>query len=159
MSTTYKYKASNDESYNSLAAYAVTLPVTVTLFPQLKTIAVSEDASKEVGEFIDNEALDFIIDTAQSDVDDIDTLLVDPTSDTSILRDIAESFQADKKASAEQYLRLAQERDEILVELKNKKRDADNYSNWWREECAKNSRIHEQIEAISVLLKTMSSKG
>lgn len=160
--TTYKYRANNDESYNSLAAYAVTLPVTVTLFPQFKTIAISEDASKEVGEFIDNEALDFIISVAQIETDDINVLLADPTSDTSILRDIAESFQEEKKASAELYKRnldeVTREKINVIDELEKAKKDVVQYSRWWQEEQKKHDRIHKQVDAIAVLLGSIYPK-
>ena len=163
MATTYKYVANNKDSYNSLAAYAVTLPVTVTLFPQYNTIAISEDAAKEVGKFIDDEALDFIIKIDQTDVDDIEGLLTSPTTDTSILRDIAESFQATMKASAEQYKKnldnVCAERADAINALEAKKKESDNYAKWWGEESAKNRRIHQQIDAISVLMESIFPKG
>ena len=162
MSTTYKYKANNEESYNSLAAYVVTMPVTATLFPQLQTIAIAEEASKEVGEFIDKEALDFIISIADIEAYDIHKLLADPTSDTSILRDIAEALLEDKKASAELYKRnideVTKERGEAILALENTKKDMANISRWWREEQNKNDRIRKQIDAIAVLMDSIYPK-
>ncbi len=162
MATTYKYVANNKDSYNSLAAYAVTLPVTVTLFPQYNTIAISEDAANEVGKFIDDEALDFIIKVDQTEVDDIEELLSSPTTDTSILRDIAESFQASMKASAEQYQKdidnVCAERADAINALESKKKDAENYAKWWDEESAKNRRIRQQVEAIAVLVSSIFPK-
>lgn len=155
MATTYKFKANNEESYNSLAAYAVALPVTVTLFPQFKTIAIPEEAKEEVSEFVNNEALDFIIGVAQVEVDDINELLADPTSDPSILRDIAESFRADVKASADLYNKNLEESANLSKELAEVKKDKDNYYRWWKEESNNNSRVREQVKAISVLIKSI----
>lgn len=161
--TTYKYKANNVLSYNTLATYAITLPVTVTLFPQFKTIAISEEASKEVGEFIDNKALDFIIDVAQIETDDINELLSDPTSDVSILRDIAESFQAERKATADLYKKnideVTKERADIIIALEKEKRSATSYSRLWQAERTKNKRVHEQICAISVLMNSICTES
>ncbi len=88
--TTYKYKANNEESYNTLAEYALTLPVAVSLFPAQLTIAIPEDAAGEVGKHIDENALDFIITPRNIETDDPDDLIEDPTSDTFILREICE---------------------------------------------------------------------
>lgn len=162
MSKTYKFKTSDEASYNSLAAYVVTMPVTVTLFPQSLTIAISEDASKEVGEFIDNEALKFSISVADIEADDINKLLDDPTSDTSILREIAKALLVDKNVSAELYKKnidaVTKERGEVILALENTKKDMANISRWWRQEQNKNERIHKQIEAIAVLLDSILPK-
>ena len=57
LTTPYQYKAMTEESYNSLAAYASTIPATVTLHPGFLTIVISEDAAKEVCEFIEDNDL------------------------------------------------------------------------------------------------------
>ena len=160
--TTYKYKANNEESYQSLAMYVITLPVTVSLFPKYQTIAVPECASKKVGEFIDDEALDFTIAVAQIEVDDLNELLADPTVDTSILRDIAESFQEEKEASAELYKRnideVTKERGDVILALENAKKDVEQYSRWWKDELNKHDRIHKQVDAIAALLGSIYPK-
>lgn len=151
MATTYKYVANNKDSYNSLAAYAVTLPVTVTLFPQYNTIAISEDAANEVGKFIDGEALDFTIKVAQTEVDDTEDLLDDPTTDSSILREIAESFQADKTALSVQTKQFQADLDKV-TETKN------NYYRYWTDADKKYDRIKGQVEAIAVLVSSIFPK-
>lgn len=47
--TAYQYKALNEDSYNSLAAFAVSTPATVTLHPGLLTIVITGDDANEVG--------------------------------------------------------------------------------------------------------------
>ena len=156
--TTFKYKATSDETYHSLAAYAVTLSVPVSLFPQHKTITAPEQAADELGDFIDKECLDIIICSSQIDVDDINELLADPTSDTSILRDIAESFQAELKASAELYKNNLEKGVNLEKDLEKTIKDKDAYYKYWMETEKKYDRIHSQIEAISVLMNSIFPK-
>ena len=145
MATIYKYVANNKESYDSLAAYAVTLSVTVTLFPQFNTIAIAEEANAEVGKFIDDEALDFIIKVDQTEVDDIDELLAEPTTGTSILRDIAESFQADKKAIAVQNAQMQRN-------LERATKTKEDYYKYWMDADKKYDRVMGQVQAIAFLM-------
>ena len=159
MSTTIiKYKAPSDKAYISLAAYAVTLDVPVSLFPQHNTITVPKQAADEIGKFIDKECLDIIISLSQIDVDDINELLADPTSDTSILRDIAESFQAELKASAELYKKNLEKGTNLEKDLEKATMDKDTYYKYWLAAEKKCDRIHSQIDAISVLLKSIFPK-
>ena len=152
MAITYKYRATSDEAYHSLAAYAVTLSVPVSLFPHHKTIAAPEQAADELGDFIDKECLDIIISSSRIDVDDINKLLADPTSDTSILRDIAESFQAEMKASAELY------KVNLEKAIEKATGDKDVYYNYWMNAEKKYDRIHKQMEAISALMNSIFPK-
>lgn len=88
LSTSYQYKAINEESYNSLAAYATTIPATVTLHPGLLTIVISENAAKEVGEFIDENGLDFHINQIEVDEDNLRDVIDSATTDADTLRKI-----------------------------------------------------------------------
>lgn len=45
LTTSYQYKAHNEASYNSLAAYASTIPATVTLHPGLLPIDLTKIAA------------------------------------------------------------------------------------------------------------------
>ena len=155
MATTYKYKATSDETYYSLAAYAVTLSVPVSLFPQHKTIAVTDEAINEIDSFIEKNCPDIIISSSQIEVDDINELLADPTSDTSILRDIAKSFQTDLKAYADFYNNNLEKSANLEKELEKTTRDKDAYYRYWKVAEKKCDRVYSQIEAISILMRSI----
>lgn len=94
MTTYCKYKAPDDKSYNALAAHVVTLPVTATLFPDIKTVSLPEEAQSGVDSFIEDKKLD-ITKTAVEVIVCLDKRLVlnDDAADATILREIAHAYR------------------------------------------------------------------
>lgn len=154
---TYKYEAQNEKSYSSLVAFAVTLPVTVTLFPKLQTIVIPEEAADEIGEFIDSECLDFIINTMRFEVGEEEELLSDPTADTTILREIAEAFQDTAKKWKEALSAVNTEKGKIEDLLAKASEDKARYAKWMNEDRTKSNRVIEQVKAISVLIESIAN--
>lgn len=157
MSTiTYKYKADDEASFISLAAYVITLPFSVSLFPKYKTISVPEEASKCIGEFINSEGLRFLLRISDIEADEIEELLSDPVSDTFILRDIAESFQADKKGAAALLAKANSEKAELKQQLEKAEINASRFYRDMLEAQRRYERLREQVQSITVLLNSIS---
>lgn len=138
LNTPYQYKALNEDSYNSLAAYASTIPATVTLHPGLLTIVISENATKEVGKFIDDNGLDFHIN--QIEVDD-DTL-----------RKIIYRMIGEKQSMIEAHESVLES---ITKQCDSAKKDRDMYQKWYYETTEKTDRVKSQIQAIAVLVNSI----
>ncbi len=150
--TAIQYKALNENSYNRLAAYAVTLPATVTLNPEFLVIVIPENAAKEVGEFIDNEGLDFHIEPIEVDSDNVGELIDDETTDASSLRKICYILLEEKR-------QMALEHNDVLSEITKErdsvKMDRDHYRKWWSECNTERDRVKKQIGAIAVLSQSI----
>lgn len=148
MATTNKYLAKDQESYARLANYAAALPVTVTLFPLFNTIVIAEEAKFTVGQFIDENALDFSIEVNQTEVDDIDELLDNPTTGATILHEIAETYRSGKKT-------LADQNREMQIKLESETKYKDDFYKYWMAAESKNDKIGIQIKAIASLMKAI----
>lgn len=157
----YKYKANGNEAYNSLAAFAVTLPVTVTLFPEFKTIVAPEDAADAIGNFIEEEGTNVEIIVVEIDNRSDEDLLSDPTSDNETLRVTAlgalSELAAAKRAYDDKLNQTVNERDKALDQLRVTEREReDNYKRWFNAH-RENNRVRAQVEAISTLMKSIYS--
>ena len=86
--TTYRYEAKSDSSYNELAAYAINLAANVSLFPAHKTIAI-EGLSDDVTKFIKHNNLDFYIAPIEVSEENFGVLIDTETTDPGSLRRIA----------------------------------------------------------------------
>lgn len=155
LSTSYQYKAINEESYNSLAAYATTIPATVTLHPGLLTIVISENAAKEVGEFIDENGLDFHINQIEVDEDNLRDVIDSATTDADTLRKIIYRVLAEKRAMAEAHKGVL---DDITKQCDSAKNDRDMYQRWYHETSEKADRVKSQVKAIAVLIDSIFPK-
>lgn len=154
--TSYRYKAIDEDSYNSLAAYAITLPATVTLHPGFQTIVISENATQEVGEFIDSEGLSFHIAPIEVDEDNFGDLIDDPVTDPDTLRVIINQLVQDKAKMA------AAHRDALAEITRQKdaaKKEADLYQRCFSETNSNANRVREQVEAIAVLINAIFPKS
>ena len=96
--TAYQYKALNEDSYNSLAAFAVSTPATVTLHPGLLTIVITGDDANEVGKFIDREGLDFHINPIEFHDETLGAVIDCETTDAGTLRKIIYRMMGERSA-------------------------------------------------------------
>lgn len=128
LNTPYQYKALNKDSYNSLAAYVTTIPATVTLHPGLLAIVISENAAKEVGQFIDDNGLSFHINQIEVDMDKLGEVIECETTDASTLRVIIRHLLERKREMAKQegetLAKVIKERDDALT-------DKEMYHRWY----------------------------
>lgn len=149
LNTSYQYKAFNKDSYNSLAAYATTIPATVTLHPGLLTIVISDNTAKEVGQFIDDNGLSFHINQIEVDVDNLGEVIESETTDASTLRVILRHLLERKREIAEQggktLAQVIKERDDALT-------DKEMYHRWYTDTLDSYSRVKSQVKAIVNLM-------
>lgn len=153
--TPYQYKAINEGSYNSLAAYAVTTPATVTLHPGLLTIVISGNAIKEISEFIDSEGLGFHINPIEFHDETLGEVIDCETTDAGTLRKIIYRMMAERAAMEEHHNGIIAE---ITSQRDEAQKSRDTYSRWYTEEAAHGSRVKNQVQAIAVLLNTIFPK-
>lgn len=152
LTTSNQYKALNEASYNSLAAYASTIPATVTLHPGFLTIVISEDATKEVGEFIDDNGLDFRISQIEVDDDNLRYVIDSETTDANTLRKIIYQLLEEKRAMAETHKSVL---DDITKQCDSAKENRDMYQKWYYETKQGADRVKSQVKAIAVLVNSI----
>ena len=148
LTTSNQYKALNEASYNSLAAYASTIPATVTLHPGFLTIVISEDATKEVGQFIDDNGLDFRISQIEVDDDNLRDVIDSETTDANTLRKIIYWMMEEKRAMAETHKSVLED---ITKQRDSAKENRDMYQKWYYETKQGADRVKSQVKAIAVL--------
>lgn len=151
----YRYAALSEDSYNSLAAFASTIPAQVTLFPALHIIVVANDGVVEIGKFIDDNALDFQIGPIEIDADNLMATVECEATDPYTLREII-SYMKSERAS------MKQAHEAVEADFKRQrdmaKSRCDRYSRWFNEASARNDRVKAQVEAIAVLLNSIYPK-
>lgn len=151
----YRYAALSEDSYNSLAAFASTIPAQVTLFPALHIIVVANDGVAEVGKFIDDNALDFQIGPIELDADNLMATVECEATDPYTLREII-SYMKSERAS------MMQAHEAVVADLKHQRVVAERrrvrYSRWFDEASARNDRVKAQVEAIAVLINSIYPK-
>ena len=152
LNTPYQYKALNEDSYNSLAAYASTIPATVTLHPGLLTIVISENATKEVGKFIDDNGLDFHINQIEVDDDNLRDVIDSETTDADTLRKIIYRMMSEKQSMTEAHKSVLED---ITTQYESAKKNQDMYQKWYYETTEKADRVKSQIQAIAVLVNSI----
>lgn len=152
LTTSNQYKALNEASYNSLAAYASTIPATVTLHPGFLTIVISEDATKEVGEFIDDNGLDFRISQIEVDDDNLRDVIDSETTDADTLRKIIYRMMEEKRSMAETHKSVL---DDITKQCDSAKKNRDMYQQWYYETKQGADRVKSQVKAIAVLVNSI----
>ena len=151
----YRYAALSEDSYNSLAAFASTIPAQVTLFPALHIIVVAKDGVVEIGKFIDDNALDFQIGPIEIDADNLMATVECEATDPYTLREII-SYMKSERAS------MKQAHEAVEADFKRQrdmaKSRCDRYSRWFNEASARNDRVKAQVEAIAALISSIYPK-
>jgi len=152
LTTSNQYKALNEASYNSLAAYASTIPETVTMHPGLLTIVISEDATKEIGQFIDDNGLDFHINPIEVHDENLGDVIDNATTDANTLRKIIYQLLEEKRAMAETHKSVL---DDITKQCDSAKENRDMYQKWYYETKQGADRVKSQVKAIAVLVNSI----
>lgn len=150
--TAYQYKALNEDSYNSLAAFAVSTPATVTLHPGLLTIVITGDDANEVGKFIDSEGLDFHINPIEFHDETLGAVIDCETTDANTLRKIIYQLLEEKRAMAETHKSVL---DDITKQCDSAKKDRDLFQKWYHESAQGADRVKSQVKAIAVLVNSI----
>lgn len=148
----YQYKAANEDSYKSLAAYVSTLPATITLHPAILTIVAPEEVAKDIERFIGFNGLDIHISNAYADGDHFRDIVDNETTDASTLREIIYHLLEEKRSMSETHKGVL---DEVTQKLDFAKEDRDMYRRWYSETSDKADRVKEQVKAIAVLISSI----
>lgn len=166
VNTSYRYKAINTTSYNSLAAYIATVPptasVTATLHPGLSTIVVSGNFVADVNRFIDEENLEFHINPIAVHAENLGEVIDNEITDAATLRKIIYSMMEKKRQSDEQHEEEAKSLHSDLLkcedDLLEAQRLRDSYREQWARCRAELTRVRKQVEAIAVMQQSIFPK-
>lgn len=156
--TTYRYKAINTDSFQSLAnLIAPCMDVQATFFPLNKTIVISfqgEDASeiKWVADHIDDNALDFQI--TPVDIDGFETSdLLSQDLNPASLRDI---IAREAQCYEDKIDLYATRCDAVEKELETIRQEKADYYNYWMEAVNKKDALRKQIKAVVTLMAPLA---
>lgn len=166
VNTSYRYKAINTTSYNSLAAYIAAVPptasVTATLHPGLSTIVVSGNFVADVNRFIDEENLEFHINPIAVHAENLGEVIDNEITDAATLRKIIYSMMEKKRQSDEQHEEEAKSLHSDLLkceaDLLEAQRLRDSYRDQWARCRAELTRVRKQVEAIAVMQQSIFPK-
>lgn len=166
VNTSYRYKAINTTSYNSLAAYIAAVPptasVTATLHPGLSTIVVSGNFVADVNRFIDEENLEFHINPIAVHAENLGEVIDNEITDAATLRKIIYSMMEKKRQSDEQHEEDAKSLHSDLLkceaDLLEAQRLRDSYRDQWARCRAELTRVRKQVEAIAVMQQSIFPK-
>ena len=166
VNTSYRSKAINTTSYNSLAAYIATVPptaaVTATLHPALSTIVVSGNFVADVNRFIDEENLEFHINPIAIHDENLGEVIDNEITDAATLRKIIYSMMEKKRQSDEMHdnivKSLSDDLEKTEAELLEAQRLRDSYREQWARCRAELTRVRKQVEAIAVMQQSIFPK-
>lgn len=153
--TSIQYTALNEKSYETLAAYAVTLNATVTLYPKLQVIVITDNVAGEVKKYIDKRGLDFGINPIILHDECFGDMIDNPTTDSNTLRKIIYHLLEARKSMATDHQDAL---DEITKQKDATAKDLDMYKKLYYETSGRESRIKEQVKAIAVLMDSIFPK-
>lgn len=153
--TFYQYKANNEGSYYNLANYVVNTPATVTLHPGLLTIVISGNYTKEVGEFIDSEGLDFNINPIEVHDENLGDVIDNETTDAETLRKIIYRMMGQRTAMEEHHKSVIAD---MTAQRDEAQTSRDHYNKWLRESVDKYNRVKGQVQAIALLMNEIFPK-
>lgn len=149
------YHALNKESYDSLAAYVVTTPATVTLHPSIHAIVISDNAAKEIGGFIDDEGLDFHIHPIEVEDCHLYELVDNETTDAATLRKIIHRMRENEGKHKNILTELQESNRKLKQERDDCKNDYLQYQELFRDKASQYNRVKDQVKAISVLVNAI----
>lgn len=156
LNPSYKYVANDEQSYDELVKFLVgRRGINLSLFPGDNTIIVTPgkeatDAIRPIGEYIDKKGLNFHIDPIE--VDGYSPLFSESILDGATAKKMANIFL--KECDADIF-NLQKELKETKANLESMTKDRDNYQKWYRSSIVSESKIKEQIKAISVLMNAI----
>lgn len=151
-----RYVAANRESYESLAKFTAALGTTVTLFPTMNTILITEDSAKAVGEHIDTNGLDFHIETLDFSDEQLESAADFITVDSSTLRRVIARLTDQRADMSTEIAEIKNQLADVKDQLADSRKKEAQYSKWWSESSTSNNRLKQQIKAIAVLVNSIA---
>lgn len=151
-----RYVAANRESYESLAKFAVSLGTTVTLFPTLNTILITESSEKAVNEYINTNMLDFLAETLDFDDEQLESVADFITVDSGTLRRVIARLTDQRADMSTEIAEIKNQLADVKDQLADSRKSEAQYSKWWSEASTSNNRLKQQIKAIAVLVNSIA---
>lgn len=151
-----RYVAANRESYESLAKFAVSLGTTVTLFPTLNTILITENSEKAVNEYINTNMLDFLAETLDFGDEQLESAADLITVDSGTLRRVIARLTDQRADMSTEIAEIKNQLADVKDQLADSQKKEAQYSKWWSEASTSNNRIKQQIKAIAVLVSSIA---
>ena len=151
-----RYVAANRESYESLAKFAVSLGTTVTLFPTLNTILITENSEKAVNEYINTNMLDFLAETLDFGDEQLESAVDLITVDSGTLRRVIARLTDQRTDMSTEIAEIKNQLADVKDQLADSRKKEAQYSKWWSEALTSNNRIKQQIKAIAVLVSSIA---
>ncbi len=151
-----RYVAANRESYESLAKFAVSLGTTVTLFPTLNTILITESSEKAVNEYINTNMLDFLAETLDFDDEQLESAAGLITVDSGTLRRVIARLTDQRADMSTEIAEIKNQLADVKGQLADSRKSEAQYSKWWSEASVSNNRTKQQIKAIAILVNSIA---
>lgn len=151
-----RYVAANRESYESLAKFAVSLGTTVTLFPTLNTILITESSEKAVNEYINTNMLDFIAETLDFSDEQLESVADFITVDSGTLRRVIARLTDQRADMSTEIAEIKNQLADVKNQLADSRKSEAQYSKWWSEASVSNNRTKQQIKAIAILVNSIA---
>lgn len=151
-----RYAAANRKSYESLAKFAVSLGTTVTLFPTLNTILITENSEKAVNEYINTNMLDFLAETLDFGDEQLESAADLITVDSGTLRRVIARLTDQRADMSTEIAEIKNQLADVKDQLADSRKKEAQYSKWWSEASTSNNRIKQQIKAIAVLVSSIA---
>lgn len=151
-----RYVAANRESYESLAKFAVSLGTTVTLFPTLNTILITENSEKAVNEYINTNMLDFLAETLDFGDEQLESAVDLITVDSGTLRRVIARLTDQRADMSTEIAEIKNQLADVKDQLADSRKSEAQYSKWWSEASVSNNRTKQQIKAIAILVNSIA---
>lgn len=151
-----RYVAANRESYESLAKFAVSLGTTVTLFPTLNTILITENSEKAVNEYINTNMLDFLAETLDFGDEQLESAADLITVDSGTLRRVIARLTDQRTDMSTEIAEIKNQLADVKDQLADSRKSEAQYSKWWSEASVSNNRTKQQIKAIAILVNSIA---
>lgn len=157
------YNAINEESFYALGSHILATKVegTYTFHPgeNAITLAAPITVVNDIGRFIDAEGLDFHIDVVP-DVTSVDLdAIYNPLSASHTLKGIIEVMLSEQRLATEKHNNVIADYcntcNDLKAAIEAEKKNTEKFQKYWIDETQESSRVKQQVEAITVLMKAI----
>ena len=140
----YQYTAKNAVSFETLAAYLLTLGADVFFSRAAMTVEVEdvEEITKQVGELIDRAGLDFAIE------------YVEAAEDEGIRKEM-ENMKRDMLGTEDALAKASEELAEAKEKLKQSQKDVEFYHKYWLDAATELSEFKKNVRSVATLLEAV----
>ena len=146
MFTAISYKALNAGSFNTFAAYAITLGAEISLYPKQQIIVLERCASDLAGKFIDSKALDFQINPIEVREDSFKEIVETEPVDVNTLKTVIHRMMEEAEVKDK-------ELSEMTAKFKEAEKNSKQFSAYWQESVLRYSRMKSQIQALGTIVE------